>query len=89
MTASETRTLATDARGIQTNLVYGPVNGISSLYVTEVDQAYTRPEQRRTSLEYDFWVGQVTLATDLDNAVSTRTAIWIIHEMPTWPTRSR
>jgi RHS repeat-associated protein len=66
------RTLATDARGIQTQYTYGAINGYTDLYLTETKVALGLTEQRTSSQEYDFWTGVVTLSTDVDNNVSTR-----------------
>jgi RHS repeat-associated protein len=69
------RTLSTDARGVQTLFVYGPVGGHSGLYPTESRVADNYPSLRRTTqTQYDFWTGLATRMTDADNSVSTATA---------------
>jgi len=67
-------TLITDAGGTQTKLTYGSVNGILNLYPTRTEAAFGTPLQRTSTAEYDFWTGLVTLSTDVDNDVSTRTS---------------
>lgn len=65
--------LTTDAKGFQTQLVYGAVGGITDLYPTEVRSAYQTAVQRTETRQYDFSTGVVTTVTDADNAVSTST----------------
>lgn len=71
---SGNRIMTTDGRNIQTQFVYGPINGYSDLYVTQTQTAYQTAVQRTTNFEYDFYTGRVTLQTDADNSVSTRTS---------------
>lgn len=66
-------TLTTDARNIQSQSVYGVINGFSDLYVTETKTAYGTAEQRTARQEYDFYSGQVTRATDVENNVAAAT----------------
>jgi hypothetical protein len=65
--------LTTDARGFQTQLVYGPVGGVTDLYPTEVRTTYQTAVQRTETREYDFFTGVATRVTDADNGVSTST----------------
>ena len=66
-------TLTTDARGVQTQIVYGSVGGFTDLYPTQVKTAYQTAEQRTETREYDFTTAAVTRATDVDNNVATAT----------------
>ncbi|HEY0377477.1 MAG TPA: RHS repeat-associated core domain-containing protein [Pyrinomonadaceae bacterium] len=68
------RTLATDARGFQTQYVYGTVGTVTGLYPTQINSAYTQPVERTTNLVYDFYTGLVTRSTDADNNVATVTS---------------
>lgn len=68
-------TLSTDANSNQTQLTYGQINGFSNLYPTQIKPAYNTTVERTSTQEYDFYTGLVTLATDTDNNVSTRTRI--------------
>ena len=45
----------TDARGIQTQIVYGDINGFTGLYPTEARTAYQTSVQRTRGTEYDFY----------------------------------
>ena len=72
--ASGNRVLTTDARGIQTQFIYGAINGFSDLYVTQTKTAYRTAVQRTTNLQHDFCTGLVSLQTDADNNVTTRTS---------------
>jgi RHS repeat-associated protein len=65
--------LATDARGIQTQFVYGLVGGVMDLYPTQIKTAFQTSVQRTETSEYDFYTGVVTRVTDADNNVSTST----------------
>jgi RHS repeat-associated protein len=67
-------TLATDARGFQTQTTYGPINGQSGLYPTRVKGAYGQTIQRTAANEYDFHTGLLTRTTDVDNNISTSTS---------------
>lgn len=67
-------TLTTDARGVQTRLVYGSVGGFTDLYPTQVQTAYQTAVQRTESREYDFSSSVVTRVTDVDNNVATATS---------------
>jgi RHS repeat-associated protein len=67
-------TLTTDARGVQTRLVYGSVGGFTDLYPTQVQTAYQTTVQRTESREYDFTSGVITRVTDVDNNVATATS---------------
>ena len=66
-------TLSTDARGYQTQFVYGTIGGFTALYPTQVKTAYQTSVQRTQTREYDFSTGAPTRATDVDNNVSTST----------------
>jgi hypothetical protein len=65
--------LSTDARGYQTQSVYGSVGGFTDLYPTQVKTGYQTSVQRTETLEYDFYTGAVTRTTDVDNNVSNAT----------------
>ena len=66
-------TLTTDARGVQTQIVYGTVGAFTDLYPTQVKTAYQTAVQRTETREYDFTTGAVTRVTDMDNNVATAT----------------
>jgi RHS repeat-associated protein len=66
-------TLTTDAKGNQTQITYGSVNGYTDLYPTQTITAYGTPIQRTSTAQYDFYTGLVTTATDVDNNVSSAT----------------
>lgn len=63
----------TDAKGTQTEYVYGAVGTDTNLYPTEVRTALNKPEQLTTKLEYDFYTGLVTRTTDANNISSSTT----------------
>ncbi|HEX8459226.1 MAG TPA: NPCBM/NEW2 domain-containing protein [Pyrinomonadaceae bacterium] len=65
-------TLSTDARGTQTQLTYGAVNGYSGLYPTTTKVAYGTTAEQVITREYDFYTGAVTRETD-PNGVATAT----------------
>lgn len=65
------RTFSMDARGYQTQYIYGPVNGFSDLYVTQTKQTLGTAEQRIANIEYDFYTGVMTRTTDADNNVAS------------------
>lgn len=65
--------LTIDAKGNQTQLVYGLVGSVTNLYPTEVRTAYQTAVQRTETRQYDFPTGVVTNVTDADNGVSTST----------------
>ena len=65
--------LTTDARGYQTQFVYGSVAGVSDLYPTQIKTAYQTAVQRTETREYDFNTSLPTRVTDADNNVSTAT----------------
>jgi RHS repeat-associated protein len=65
--------LSTDARGYQTQFVYGSVGGFTDLYPTQVKTGYQTSVQRTDTREYDFYTGAVTRTTDVDNNVSSAT----------------
>ena len=67
-------TLTTDARGVQTRIVYGSVGGFTDLYPTQVQTAYQTAVQRTETREYDLSSGVVTRVTDADNNVATATS---------------
>jgi RHS repeat-associated protein len=67
-------TLSTDARGFQTQIVYGSVGGFTDLYPTQIKTAYQTSVQRTETREYDFSSGLVTRTTDVDNNVASSTA---------------
>ena len=66
-------TLSTDARGYQTQFVYGSIGGFTNLYPTQIKTAYQTSVQRTETREYDFSTGAVTRTTDVDNNVSNST----------------
>jgi len=66
-------TLSTDARGYQTQFVYGSIGGFTDLYPTQIKTAYQTSVQRTETREYDFSTGAVTRTTDVDNNVSNST----------------
>ncbi|MGH9949440.1 MAG: hypothetical protein ACRD6X_19885 [Pyrinomonadaceae bacterium] len=70
-------TLVTDAKGNQTQVTYGAVNGpngaVYGLYPTETVAAYGTAIARTSTAEYDFHTGLVTSATDVDNNVTNAT----------------
>jgi RHS repeat-associated protein len=66
-------TLTTDARGVQTRLVYGSVGGFTDLYPTQIKTAYQTSVQRTETREYDFYTGATTRTTDVDNNVANST----------------
>ena len=66
-------TLSTDARGYQTQFVYGSVGGFTGLYPTQIKTAYQTSVQRTETREYDFSSGAVTRTTDVDNNVANST----------------
>ncbi len=66
-------TLSTDARGYQTQFVYGSIGGFTDLYPTQIKTAYQTSVQRTETREFDFSTGAVTRTTDVDNNVSTAT----------------
>ena len=66
-------TLTTDARGVQTQIVYGSIGGFTDLYPTQVKSAYQTSIQLTETREYDFSTGAVTRVTDVDNNVATAT----------------
>jgi RHS repeat-associated protein len=63
-----------DALEVETEFVYGSINGFADLYVTVRRDALGTSVQRTTNMDYDFYTGVVTLSTDADNNVSTRTS---------------
>lgn len=63
----------TDAKGTQTQLSYGPVNGYLGLYATVTKVAYGTSVQRHTTTIYDFYTGVVKESKDEDNNVTTVT----------------
>lgn len=67
------RTITTDAKGVQSKLVYGAVGGYTGLYPTENYSALGTTVQRKTTRVYDFNTGLVTTTTDMDNNVSSTT----------------
>ena len=67
-------TLTTDARSVQTRIIYGSVGGFTDLYPTQVQTAYQAAVQRTETREYDFTSGVVTRVTDIDNNVATATS---------------
>jgi RHS repeat-associated protein len=66
-------TLSTDARGYQTQFLYGSIGGFTDLFPTQVKTAFQTAVQRTETREYDFSTGLVTRVTDVDNNVSTAT----------------
>ena len=66
-------TLTTDAKGTQTQITYGSVNGFTGLYPTQTISAYQTSIARTSNAAYDFNTGLVSTATDVDNNVSVVT----------------
>ena len=62
-----------DARQVQTQFTYGPVNGVSNLYPTEIKTAFGTTVQRWEKREYDFHTALTTRVIDMDNDVSALT----------------
>ena len=50
-------TLTTDARGYQTQITYGSINGYPGLYPTQIISAYTTSIAQTMTAEYDFSTG--------------------------------
>jgi YD repeat-containing protein len=67
-------TLNTDARLVQTQVIYDAIGGFIDLYPTQVKTAFQTTVQRTETREYDFSTGVVTKVTDVDNNVFTSTA---------------
>lgn len=66
-------TLATDAKGNQTEITYDAINGFTGLYPTQTISAYQTTIARTSSAAYDFQTGLVTTAMDVDNNISVVT----------------
>ncbi len=66
-------TLTTDAKGVQTQIIYGTVGSFIDLYPTQVKTAFGLPEQRTSTSTYDFYTGLPKTATDVDNGVTNET----------------
>jgi RHS repeat-associated protein len=64
----------TDARGTQTQLTYGSINGYSGLYPTITKIAYGTSVQRHSTTIYDFYTGVGKETKDEDNNVTTVTS---------------
>ncbi len=64
---------ATDAKGVQSQLTYGSINGYTNLYPTQTKSAVGLPQERTATATYDFQTGLITLAKDVDNNVETKT----------------
>ncbi|MGB7069748.1 MAG: RHS repeat-associated core domain-containing protein [Pyrinomonadaceae bacterium] len=65
--------LTTDAKGVQTHITYGSINGHSGLYPTQTVAAYGTSVARSSVAVYDFYTGLVTTAIDVDNGVTSAT----------------
>ncbi|MGB7070290.1 MAG: RHS repeat-associated core domain-containing protein [Pyrinomonadaceae bacterium] len=65
--------MTTDARGVQTHITYGSINGYSGLYPTQTIAGYGTSVARSSAAVYDFYTGVVTTATDVDNGVTSAT----------------
>jgi RHS repeat-associated protein len=65
--------LSTDAKGVQSQFIYGSVGGFTSLYPTQIVAALGTSVARTTTKAYDFNTGLVIRVTDADNGVSTAT----------------
>jgi RHS repeat-associated protein len=63
--------LITDAKGVQTSIIYGNVAGpsgnVTDLYPTQTVAAYGTGIARTSTTVYDFYTGLVTSSTDEDN----------------------
>ncbi len=66
-------TWTTDANGVQTQFIYDPINGHSSLYVTQAKVAAGTAVQRWAKQTYDFHTGLATQTIDVDNNITTNT----------------
>jgi RHS repeat-associated protein len=66
-------TLITDAKGNQTQITYGTINGYSGLYPTQTISAYGTSIARTSNATYDFDTGLAMTATDADNNVTNAT----------------
>lgn len=66
-------TLTTDPQGRQTQYIYGPVNSISNLYITQVVAQPSPSPLATTQKEYDFYSGLLTRNLDVDNNVASTT----------------
>ena len=66
-------TLMTDARGFNTTISYGSINGFTNLYPTQTITSNGTSVARTTTKEYDFATGLVTRVTDVNNSVSSFT----------------
>jgi len=73
--------VTTDAKGIQTTITYGCIDGqascapdLSNLYPTKIEAASNYSTLKRTSIStYDFYTGAVTTSIDVDNNLTTVT----------------
>ncbi|MBK7707807.1 MAG: RHS repeat protein [Acidobacteria bacterium] len=74
-------TVTTDANGVQTAVTYGCIDGAAScspnlenLYPTKIEKASNHSALKLTlAMRYDYFTGLPTLATDVDNGISTAT----------------
>jgi RHS repeat-associated protein len=67
-------TRTTDAKGVQTQFIYDPINDHANLYVTQTKVAAGTPVQRWATQAYDFHTGLVTQSIDMDNNITTETS---------------
>ena len=66
-------TLSTDAKGYQTQITYGSINGYPDLYPTQTIAAYGTTIARTSTMNYDFATGLPTSMTDADNNLTSAT----------------
>jgi RHS repeat-associated protein len=67
-------TVTTDARGVQTTITYGSINGYSGFYPTQVETASNYSTLKRTATTtYDFYTGLAITSTDVDNGLTNKT----------------
>ena len=64
-------TLMTDAKGYQTKITYGAINGHADLYPTQTETAYGTTLEKTSTVSYDFYSGLVTSSTDADNNITS------------------
>jgi len=70
-------TQTNDANSNVSKFSYASINGYTGLYPTQTivgeNVSNNSTIKRTTNLDYDFWRGLVTLATDVDNNIKTKT----------------
>jgi RHS repeat-associated protein len=63
-------TLSTDAKGTQTQITYGAINGYTGLYPTQVKSAFGTAIEQTSQTEYDFYTGLPKKVTALGNTAA-------------------